>query len=596
MKLPKAFLDELLKMAVENTTNKPEHSQQGIVQNDPQGGKQPKRKPEDILLELATKNKNLYYDKNGVTYLEVHDIKLQKVINTYLIKIESSDFDRWITREYHTNYKAILSNKHLLDSIKVLVSEEARLNGQKIELHNRIATIDGSIYIDLGTVNRQCVKVDKSGWHVGPYPVFFQRHNELAELPTPISGGNIKDLLPFLPPLPERDQCLVLCWLIASFFEKIERAFLLIEGPQGSGKSTLAKLIKSLIHPTHGKALTYNDNVKATAQMLDHHCIPLIDNVTNISKAVSDLICTAYSDGVYSTRKQYTNDEDFIFNLTGNVIFTTIRLIKPKSDFLNRCYKIELKLTEKSYRSKQIFTEKFDAVKAQIFGAVLDVIVATLNKVDQIPVTGTYRTVDFDRYATAAAEVLGYGTQFFLQARKHCEQIKIQSITNSTPIIEALSNFLKSNGYHYIGNIKTLLENLQRFSSMPEGLPNEPNAFSRRINEMQPELLSAGITAIRKANNNKGSCWEFRLIENNEPTYTQDMQEGELEPEASEVTENYQENGQSSLMETSEYAVTPDSNPLLREVVDTISLQNSDSVDSEYDFDQLINDVWKKYQ
>lgn len=581
MKLPKAFLDELMKMALESTTNKPEDSQQGIVQNEPQGGKQPKRKPEDILLELATKNKNLYYDKNGVTFLEVHDIKLQQVINTYLIRIESSEFERWLMREYYVNHKAVLSNKHLLDSIKVLVSEEARLNGQRIELHNRIATIDGSIYIDLGTANRQCVKVDKSGWQVGPYPVFFQRHKDFAPLPVPISGVNIRDLLPFLPPMPERDQCLALCWLVASFFEKIERAFLLIEGPQGSGKSTLAKLLKSLIDPAYGKALTYNDNVKATAQMLDHHCLPLIDNVTSISKAVSDLICTAYSDGVYSTRKQYTDDEDFIFNLTGNVIFTTIRLIKPKSDFLNRCYKIEMKLTEKSYRSKQIYNEKFEAIKAQIFGSVLDVVVATLNKIDHIPVTGTYRTVDFDRYATAAAEVMGYGTQYFLQARKHCEQIKIQSITNSTPIIEALSNFLKSNRYHYIGNIKTLLENLQKFSIMPEGLPNEPNAFSRRINEMQPELLSAGITATRRPNNNKGSCWEFRLIEEIAPN----IQEGELEPEASEVTD-----------QEKEYAVTPDSNPLLSEVVDTISLQKSDSVDSEYDIDQLIDEVLKKFQ
>lgn len=594
LKIPEEFMKQLMQMVEESTTNNSQPSPCTTSQNQPQGGKQPKRKPEDILLELATKNKNLYYDRNLVTYLEVQDVKLQQAINTYLIKIESSEFDRWITREYHINYKTILSNKYLLEPIKVLVSEEARLNGQQIEIHNRIATVNGSIYIDLGTANRQCVKIDKSGWQVGTYPIFFKRHKEFASLPVPILGGNIKDLLPFLPPMAERDQCLALCWLIASFFEKIERAFLLIEGQQGSGKSTLAKLIKSLIDPTHGKALTYNDNVQTIAQVLDHHCIPLIDNVTSISKAVSDLICTAYSDGVYSTRKQYTNDEDFIFNLNGNVIFTTIRLIKPKSDFLNRCYKIEMKLTEKSYRSKQIFTERFDAVKGLLFGAVLDVVVATLNKVETIPVTGTYRTVDFDRYATAAAEAMGYGAKFFLQARKHCEQIKIKSITTSTPIIDALSNFLRSNNFYYSGNIETLINKLSTFSSKPEELPNAPQAFSRRINEMQPELQAAGIIARRrKGNNYNGSSWEFRLDENLIPAEIIDLQEGELEPEVIEQTVINQENGQSSLVETPEYEVTPDSNPFLREDIDSSSVQNSVSVDVPYTFDDLLKDGWK---
>lgn len=500
----------------ENKSSLEQLVQQFLEQNQAHVDKNKKQNPKEVLHKLAVEGRNLYHDRNGNTYIEVIDKNKSAAGATYLIPIESSEFDRWLISEAHKTHKLYLDNQNLLKTIKVLVSVKALKDGTPTEIHNRIATENGAIYIDIGGKDRKAIRIDKHGWRVGNYKVFFNRHIDMAELPLPEQGGRIQDIVEFMPPMPKRDQCLAISWLVASFFSEIERAFLLVEGENGTGKTTLTKLLKSFIDPAHGGALTYSDNVNNVAQLLDHHCLPLIDNVTKISPRVSDIFCTAYSGAAHTLRKQYTDDEDFIFNLTGNVIFTTVHMTKPKSDFLNRCYKIETKMTTQTYRSKLQHEKKFEAVKEKLFGAVLDCVVKTMAEVEKSQPVTKFRTVDFDHYAACAAEVMGYGKELFWEARHHCEMIKKKSITNSTPLIQALSNYLKSNGNRYVGPVGKLLQQLPKDLQVRSEIPNQPNVFARKLNELKPELSAAGIIATRLPNGNSGSVWEIVLRVNDQ--------------------------------------------------------------------------------
>jgi energy-coupling factor transporter ATP-binding protein EcfA2 len=373
--------------------------------------------------------------------------------------------------------------------------------------------VNGTIYHDLGTSTRQMVKIDANGWDVGHFQVYFKRHTDMKALPSPLRGGAIMDLLQFFPPLPQADQCLALCWLIASFFSNIERAFLLLEGGPGMGKTTLSKILKSFIDPDVNGAISYNDKVSEVAQILDHHYIPHFDNVTAISRKVSDLICTSYSSGSYTKKKNYTDDGDHVFELSGNAIFTAVTLLKPKGDFLDRCYKIVMKEASNAYRSKQQFTESFNAMAPALYGAVLDTVSATMRKVKEMPTVGRFRTVDFDRYASAAAEVMGFGADFFWKARGYSESIKLCSIVNNTPLIEALTNFLKSHNYFYSGYMKKLVQELPQYTKEPDQLPKQPNVLARRIGEIDTELRLAGVVVEKKYNDNSGALYEITFSE-----------------------------------------------------------------------------------
>lgn len=535
-----------------------------FLEQQAQGEKRKKKNIKKLIHELATEGRKFYYDQNNNTYVEVFDTRSENPQATYLIPIESSQYDRWLIREFNAKYDEYLDNNNFLKTIKILVSEEAKDSGRLIEIHNRIAMENDAIFIDIGCRNRKVIRVDKNGWDVGYYKVFFKRHKDMAELPVPKRGGNIFEIIPFMPPLPKRDRCLALSWLIASFFSNIERVFLLVEGEKGSGKTTLAKLLKSLIDPTNKGALAYKDNAAMMAQNIDHHCIPLIDNVTKISQSVSDLFCAAYSSGGDTKRKQYTDDEDFIFTLTGNVIFTTVRLKSPKSDFLDRCYKIETAKTENTYRSKQQFENKFESIKGKLFGAVLDVVSKTMSEVEKSDPATDFRTVDFDHYGSCASEVMGYGKELFSEARKHSESIKNTSITNATPIILALNDYLKNNGYHYLGPIGKLLQELPMDLQASGDIPNTPKVFARRINELRPELKAAGIAATRHPNDRNGSRWEF-ILRND---YQEDNfeQESEILPSQPQLPINDSAvHQQPSLGENNTEVIEPalDENPFL---------------------------------
>ena len=530
--LPPEFIDQLQKMIEQSTTNN--YSKNQNQQPSAKGGNQ-KKSPDELLFELATNGQNLYYDASNTTYIEIQDVKLQQAINNYIVKIESNDFRKWLKRQYRINYKKVMSNKALIEAIQDEVSEEARINGEEITIYNRIAYIDDVIYIDLGTRDRSMVKITKSGWNIGQYKVFFKRHDKFAELPVPVKGGSIDDLIPFFPQLPETEMCLLLSWLIASFFDDIERAFLLLEGDHGSGKTRIAKLLKSFIDPSHAKVLTYNDNINEVAQQIDHNCIPIIDNASSISRKVSDLICGAFSESSHVKKKLYTDDGDFTLNLSGNLMITTTGLINPQKDFLDRCYKLLVCKTESSYQSKQVSTKNLEPLKPQIFGAILDTVVATMNQVQHVPITGNYRTVDFDRHALAAAEVMGLGAEMFHEARRNCEKAKIVSIAKNTPLIEALTNYLESNNNHFSGYMSQLVKMLPSYTVEPAAITRHTQVLSKQINKVKPQLAALGISIIGPKNDHRGARYEIIRSVEATPGENQNQLENLITPEVETV-------------------------------------------------------------
>ncbi len=402
-----------------------------------------------------------------------------------------------------------MSNRALIEAIQDEVSEEARINGEEITIYNRIAYVGGAIFIDLGTRDRRMVKVTKGGWTVGNYKIFFKRHDEFDELPVPVKGGAISDIFSFFPKLPERDLCLIMSWLIATYFDGIERAFLLVEGDQGFGKTRIARLLRTFVDPSNDMVTSYNDNVAEVAQHIDHNCLPIYDNFSSISRKVSDLLCGAFSESSYVKKKLYTDGEDYVFTLSGNIIFTSKGLKNAQTDLLDRCYKIQVKKVDSLYDSKQIFTEQFEEIKPQLFGAILDIVVATMNEIDNVPTAGRYRTVDFDRHALAAARVMGFGDELFFEARRRCEKVKIIGIANNTALVEAMANFLNSNNNFFSGYMSQLTEILPSYTSEPKLITKHPPALSAQLKKIKNELNALGITITPKGNDYKGARYEI---------------------------------------------------------------------------------------
>lgn len=585
--LPSSIENLLQQILEQNKTN-------DTVNAQPAQGKPQKEPTEKIIHRIAIENRNLFYDRNRTAYIEVQDEKQLQKGNKYLIKVASEEFNEFITHECYTNYYKTPTNQHL-KGLKRVATREAFLNGEKIELFNRVAYVDDTVYIDLGTPDRKVVKVDAGGIKVKNYPVHFQRHPHMEELPEPVLGGDLKELLYYFPPLSEHDQCLVLSWLVASFVEHIQRPFLLIEGAPGTGKTTLGLLLKSFIDPMEGAALSFNENENEVAQIIDHQFLPFFDNLTSISRKLSNLMCRAYSGGSHLKKELYTDDKDFILKLYGNMIFTAIRLIKPQSDFLQRCYKVVIDKTGESNRSREQFAKEFEIAKPRIFGALLETLSKTLAAVSKTPFNKSYRTGDFDRYAATAADVLGDGADFFWEAREECEQLKKEDIAQNTPLINGITKILNQNNGVFKGYMTKLLNLLKSDEEVAADVPNYANVLSRRINEIMPELNAAGIIAeTQKSNDGRGKPWTFRFStdQQNDVGQNPNMNSIEIPSKSCLATDEFQEDhvGETEGDHADQYLLPI--NPFLCDDDELNSLHNSGKIDtspvSDVDFDEIL--------
>jgi len=441
----------------------------------------------------------LYHDGKGTSFCGIDHNGIQKIV-----KIFSTEFEQWISYEYYTLHSKI-PNQTILKGFYNYLSVKAQRSGTEISLYNRIAYENGNIIIDLADGLNTAVIVNDAGRNtqVNP-PVLFQRYSHQNALPKPISGGNLRDLLPLMALSTEQEKCLVLSWLVASLIPDIERNFLLIEGPPGSGKTTLAKMLKSLIDPMKGASLHLSKKDREVAQVIDHHAVPLFDNVEMISKPVSDIFCQAYSEGSYTTKALYTNDGDFVFKLTGNAIFTAVQLKNLQTDFLNRTIKIKLNAMKNINRkSGSAILNKFNQIQPQLFGALLDTLVKTIKLKERIPVPTISRTVDFDHYCMAAAEVLGFGKDVFIKARQDNERLKLKGMITGTPLINALDNFLSNNGDNWSGYMSQLLQILPQYAAPGDYLPQQANKLSESINKLRHELETVGISVTTPGYNDK---------------------------------------------------------------------------------------------
>jgi hypothetical protein len=175
-----------------------------------------------------------------------------------------------------------------------------------------------------------------------------------------------------------------------------------------------------------------------------------------------------------------------------------------------------------------MFLDKLKQVEPSLFGAILDIVSLTMKNVHNTPPLGRYRTVDFDRYASTAAEVMGFGKELFWEARAYSESIKLKNMVDSTPLIEAMANFLQSRNNTFSGYMGQLVKELPQHTALPDDLPKQANVMARRIGEIDNELRQVGIFVTKLYNDGKGAKYEIRLTEQLAPVTDQSDDQAEM--------------------------------------------------------------------
>lgn len=473
------------------------------------------------LLRLVTSNPSteLFRDNYGIGHARV-------VVDNHkeIMACSSGRFKQWLSHSYMEQHGNIADPGALSAAIHTIESMAA-FKGKEYKLHNRVAKVADTIWLDLADEGNRAVRITANGWEiVDEPPILFRRHAHQSAQVEPQRGGNIRDLFEFINVTEPALQLLLLVYLAECFIPDFPHALLYIHGQQGSAKSTLSRILRRLVDPSKTEVLHMSKDERELKLVLSRHHLAFFENVDGISNAISTVLCIGVTGGSSSERLYFTNGEDYILSFQLNIGINGINVSAVKADLLERSLLFELKPVEESRRRDESdIYEGFELARPKILGAILDIVSKALAIRPNVTLAAKPRMADFTLWGVAVAEALGYTKEQFLEAygakiKEQSEEALIESVEAA-----ALLTFMQDKT-EWTGTARDLLTELdfvsvdsdhgQSKKMSARQLPKQPQVLMRRLNELKPNLRKVGIEVATQKENGIRTIVVTRMPEN----------------------------------------------------------------------------------
>src|SRR5258706_2741760 len=241
----------------------------------------------EVLLDIAkTKRIQLFKTPDGEAYVR---LPVESHWETY--RLSDSAVKDWLIYEYRRQANGV-PNKTAMEQTIEALGADARFDSPTQEVHLRLAWQDDVLYLDLHNERQEVVRITEDGWDVvGDAPVLFRQPPAMLPLPTPVHGGSLDRLKPFLN-LPNDDEDrawkLTAAWLIGTLHPTGPYPLLALHGEKGSAKTTTARYLRAIIDPASADAPAQPrdaENLTLTAQQ---NWIVSFDNMASMPRWLSD--------------------------------------------------------------------------------------------------------------------------------------------------------------------------------------------------------------------------------------------------------------------------------------------------------------------
>lgn len=422
-----------------------------------------------------------------------------------VIPTDSEDFYDAISLEYYSQYNNPLTKdavKKVMPTIRALIFKE----GEEIELNNRIAMKDGVIYYDLFEDNF-FVRISPNDVDlVGPdvirsSGIRFVRysHQEKQCIPTlDVPIEETYNLFEFLAIKDEEQKQLLLSHLVASLIPNIPRCMLVFHGSRGSSKSTSQRIIKSLIDPASPALLRIPKSDDDLQIYLEKNYFCCFDNVSYISKEVSDSLCMMITGGGTLKRKLYTDNEIVTTNLKSCLALNGINLAIREPDLLERSLIIETRRLD-SIKSEDELTSDFEKMKSIILGGLFSLLSQSLQNLPE-QAAGTFRMADYYKYASSAAVSLGSSREDFEKMFQRNIDRQNEAAIESSPLAQVVVEYMSDKMIpceEKASDLYTIFNEKGKEMGFAKGMPNGAHNLWKKLRPIQVDLEAVGILIER---------------------------------------------------------------------------------------------------
>jgi DNA polymerase I-like protein with 3'-5' exonuclease and polymerase domains len=461
-----------------------------------------KKTQAELLIESAA-DATFFHDEQGDPWAIVP-------VGTHheTLRVRDRSFKRWLVRNLYTA-AGKTPNAEALSQALMLLEARAVFDGPQRSLASRLAKHDDSIVYDLADAEWRAVTITPQGWEVVQRPGVFRRGSNTAPQVVPQSGGQLAQVLDFLPSMDEQTQVLVQVYLVTCLVPDIPHPIPVISGQKGAAKSTLSRVFRRLVDPAQEELLSLPNDPNELALLLARNYLPAFDNLDGIQPRQSDRLCRASTGGGITKRKLYTDDEEVVLSFRRCVVLNGIQPGVTRPDLLDRTIPLHLERMEPGQRKEEReFWAAFEVARPRLVGALFAALAQALRRYPTVRLPALPRMADFCRWGYAVAEALDLGGADFLHAYTEAIGVQNTAAIENHPVAAAVLAFFggrddiatKKEGHElWSGTAADLLTALeetaaaQRIDAKAKSWPKAAHILMRRLNEVKSNLLDIGV-------------------------------------------------------------------------------------------------------
>jgi hypothetical protein len=418
--------------------------------------------------------------------------------------VRSTMFKQFLAKRFYDETTTAMNSESLSSAINLICSK-ALFEGRELEVHLRVAELDGKVYLDLCNDLWQVIEVDETGWRIfDEAPIRFRRTRSMLPLPHPASGGKI-DLLRNLLNVDDQAWVLIVSWLVTSLFSKGPYPILALFAQHGSGKSMAGRFLRGAFDPNTSPLRAEPRDTRDLMIGANNSWCLAFDNLSHIPSWLSDALCRLSTGGGFSTRELYTDQDEVIFNSVRPVLLTSIEDVASRSDLLDRCLVVSLPpIPDCLRRPEAELIAQYEQIRPLILGALLDAVVTVLKRRPSIKLNTLPRMADFAITAAAAEGAFGWPEGTFLKAYQTNRETANEVAMEASPIARPLLALLEETG-DWEGTSSELMEALELKANDQEkrqrGWPRNAKSVSGHLKRLAPNLRTTGwvLEQVRSA-------------------------------------------------------------------------------------------------
>lgn len=335
--------------------------------------------------------------------------------------------------------------------------------------------------------------------------MLFRRTALTGPLPEPERGADISELRALMN-VGDDSWPLVVGWLVAALLPGIPHPVMLLGGEQGAGKTTAARLLAGVVDPGPALLRSPPREPEQWALAAAGSWLVVVDNVSTIPVWWSDALCKAVTGDGWIRRRLYTDGELSVVSFRRVIALTSIDAGALRGDLGDRLLLVDLgSIDERRRRAETDIDGRYTAVRARLFGALLDLVGVVLKHLPDVKLVELPRMADFARVLAAMDSAIG--TDALAQYRRQRGRIA-GDVVEADSVGAAIVSLVAS-ASEWSGTAAELDERIKP-ERPPSDWPKSPRALAGHVRRLTVPLRTVGVEILAPAPTDKTRRYTLR--------------------------------------------------------------------------------------